>query len=102
MDLVGIESDPNVTLSLWLTGTGDDGIIEHGKMPNRTFARRIRESDISGALDGFKKGTDAAEQDRSGTLAYICGPPKFTDELVALTQAQRGMSKDRVLCEKWW
>jgi len=102
MDLVGIENDANVTLSLYLTGTGDDGIIEHGKFPNRTFGRRITERDLSRALDGYKDSLYGAEYDRQGTLCYICGPPKMTDEVVALLSAQPGMTEERVLCEKWW
>nr|POE65720.1 oxidoreductase nad-binding domain-containing protein 1 [Quercus suber] len=102
MDLVGIEGDPQVTLSLYLTGTGEGDMIEHGKLPNRTFAKRIGEADLSQALNGFKNSIFGPEHDRSGTVAYVCGPPKFTDELVALARKQIGMAEDRVLCEKWW
>ncbi|QIW98227.1 hypothetical protein AMS68_003745 [Peltaster fructicola] len=102
LDLVGIADDPlNVTLSLYLTGSGTDegGLIEDGRLPNRTFARRLQEFDLSRALDGFR---DGGMTDRKDTVAYVCGPPKMTDEIVATLNRQEGMSPDRVLCEKWW
>lgn len=101
-DLVAAEADPKVTLSLFLTGTGDDGRIEHGKLPNRTFARRISEADLVRAIDGYQQNIWGAEHDRKGTVAYVCGPPKMTDEFVGFLRKQDGMSEQRVLCEKWW
>lgn len=98
MDLIGIEADPKVTLRLFLTGTGSEGSIEHGKLPNKTFARRLGEDDLVRGLDGY--GADSA--DRSSTVCYVCGPAKMTDETVAFLQKQRGMDQKRVLCEKWW
>lgn len=102
MDLCGALSDPNVTLSLYLTGTGDEGRIEHGRLPNRTFARRISENDVVGALDGFKTSIYGAEHDRLGTVCYVCGPSQFTDGFVDMIKKQPGMADERVLCEKWW
>jgi len=102
MDLVAAADDPNVTLSLYLTGTGDDGMIEHGKFPNRTFGRRITEADLTRALDGFKESLYGPEHDRQGTLCCVCGPPKMTDEVVGFLSRQPGMAPERVLCEKWW
>ncbi|RMY59876.1 hypothetical protein D0865_01833 [Hortaea werneckii] len=102
MDLVGIANDPSITLSLYLTGTGDDGPIDHGSFPNRTFARRITELDLTRALDGYKESLYGAEHDRQGTVCYVCGPQKMTDEFVDFLSAQPGMARDRVLCEKWW
>lgn len=99
MDLVAAAADVGVTLKLCLTGTGADGSIEHGKFPNRTFARRIQTSDLVQALDGLKEGS---QDDRSRTVCYVCGPPAMTDEFVAYLALQRGMSAERVLCEKWW
>ncbi|TKA45479.1 hypothetical protein B0A54_04018 [Friedmanniomyces endolithicus] len=54
MDLVAAIAQPtNITLSVFLTGpaaegaaTDDRGIIEHGKLPNRTFGRRVTEADL--------------------------------------------------------
>lgn len=102
MDLTAAASDPNVTLSCFLTGIGDEGVIEHGKLPNRTFGRRFTEEDLVKALDGYKTNVFGPEHDRAGTVAYVCGPPKMTDEVVELLRGQSGMSEERVLCEKWW
>lgn len=101
-DLVAAEADPKVTLSLFLTGTGDEGVIEHGKLPNRTFARRITDSDLIRAIDGYQQNVFGAEHDRKNTVCYVCGPPKMTDEIVNFLSEQEGMTEDRVLCEKWW
>lgn len=99
MDLIAALADTNVLLSLFLTGTGHEGSIEHGKLPNRTFARRIAASDIVRALDGYTK---EGEHDRSGTVCYVCGPPAMTDDFAAHLKQQVGMAEERVLCEKWW
>lgn len=39
---------------------------------------------------------------RRHTVAYICGPPKMTDEFVDILTRVEGMDSRRVLCEKWW
>ncbi|KAF2721864.1 hypothetical protein K431DRAFT_293987 [Polychaeton citri CBS 116435] len=103
MDLVAAEADQaNVNLSVFLTGTGDEGWIEHGRFPQRTFARRITELDLTRALDGFRDPVYGAEHDRAGTLCMVCGPSQMTDQFVEFLGQQDGMSPDRVLCEKWW
>jgi hypothetical protein len=98
MDLIAAASDPNITLSLFLTGTGDEGAIEQGKFPNRTYARRITEADLERALDGYRE----SDSDRVSTVCYVCGPPEMTDGFVSFLTRQPGMTKERVLCEKWW
>lgn len=98
MDLVSAVADSNVTLNLFLTGSGDTGRIEHGRLPNRTFARRILHSDLSEAIDGYK----ADDSGREHTVCYVCGPQRMTDDFVEYISMQNGMSEDRVLCEKWW
>jgi NAD(P)H-flavin reductase len=107
MDLVSAAAEPlDVTLSLFLTGpTGyEDGEkIEHGKLPNRTWARRIGKRDLVGALDGWRgSSSNAAGEGREGTVCYVCGPQKMTDEIVEMVGKVEGMNADRVLCEKWW
>lgn len=102
MDLVAAVADPNVTLSLFVTGTGDSGAIEHGRLPNRTFGRRLREEDLRSAIDGHKQNVFGAQHDRQRTLCYVCGPPSMTDEIVQFLSREEGMSEARVLCEKWW
>lgn len=105
MDLVAATADQNnVSLSLFLTnlGDGDQGPIEHGRLPNRTFGRRISDLDLTQALDGYRKPLYGGGYDRQGTVCYVCGPPKMTDEFVAFLQNQEGMTQERVRCEKWW
>lgn len=94
MDLVAIAADPNVTLSCFLTGLGDEGAIEHGKLPNRTFGRRLIEADLVRAL--------GPAHDRQNTVSYVCGPAKMTEEIVDVIRRQEGMDDDRVLLERWW
>ncbi|KAK0271816.1 hypothetical protein LTR35_013292 [Friedmanniomyces endolithicus] len=110
MDLVAAIADPtNITLSVFLTGataegaaTDDRGTIEHGKLPNRTFGRRVTEADLVRAIDGYRTPMFGSEHDRQGTVCYVCGPPRMTDEIVGFLSKQEGMSEERVLCEKWW
>lgn len=40
--------------------------------------------------------------ERKGTVAYVCGLPKMTDEFVEILSRAEGMDSRRVLCEKWW
>ncbi|KAK1820549.1 hypothetical protein LTR12_004997 [Friedmanniomyces endolithicus] len=90
MDLVAAIADPtNITLSVFLTGataegaaTDDRGIIEHGKLPNRTFGRRVTEADLVRAIDGYRTPVFGTKHDRQGTVCYVCGPPRMTDEIV--------------------
>ncbi|KAF2764610.1 hypothetical protein EJ03DRAFT_331719 [Teratosphaeria nubilosa] len=102
MDLIAIADSKDVTLRLFLTGTGDVGRIENGKLLNLTFARRMNADDLVNALDGFKNASLGAQYDRAGALCYVCGPQKMTDETVDFLRQQEGMTDDRVLCEKWW
>ena len=60
----------------------------------RLALRRFLPSDLIGCLP--------PEERRHNTVAYVCGPPAMTDEVVAFLNSQQGMSKERVLCEKWW
>ena len=102
MDLVAAAADNNVTLSLYLTNTGQIGRIEHGQLPNRTFAGRIEYQDLIRALDGYAERSSPTEVLRSKTVCYVCGPPNMTDEFVSFLARQPGMDEKRVLCEKWW
>ncbi|KAK5676216.1 hypothetical protein LTS10_011028 [Elasticomyces elasticus] len=110
MDLVAAVADhTNITLSLFLTGpaaegaaSDDRGIIEHGKLPNRTLARRITEHDLVQAIDGFRTPLYGPAYDRRGTVCYVCGPPAMTDGFVGVLNKQEGMAEERILCEKWW
>lgn len=100
MDLAAAVAETKVTLRLFLTGTGTESEVpvEHGKLPNKTFLRRMAQSDLVQAIDGYSDEGN----DRSSTVCYVCGPAKMTDETVAFLQEQHGMEAKRVLCEKWW
>uniref|UniRef100_A0A7S4PV86 Oxidoreductase FAD/NAD(P)-binding domain-containing protein n=2 Tax=Alexandrium monilatum TaxID=311494 RepID=A0A7S4PV86_9DINO len=56
---------------------------------------RISTAVLAAAL--AEAGSPAAE-----TLAYVCGPPAMTDELVAALQGPLAIPKERVRSEKWW
>jgi ferredoxin-NADP reductase len=56
--------------------------------------RRITHTDLLEAL-GPVPG-------RKDTIAYVCGPPKMTDDFVEMLSRAEGMDSRRVLCEKWW
>ncbi|TKA76757.1 hypothetical protein B0A55_03649 [Friedmanniomyces simplex] len=112
MDLVAAIADPiNVTLSLFLTGaaaegaaTDDRGIIEHGKLPNRTFGHRVTEADLVRAIDGYKAPVYGPEHDRQGTVCYVCGPPRMTDEfhIYRLSSIDRGLVRTYIWYCLWF
>ena len=102
MDLIAATANTNITLRLFMTGTGQTGRIEHGRLPNRTFARRISKEDLLLALDGYDRDVSNVASGRTGTVCFVCGPPNMTDDFVAFLACQPGMAEDRVLCEKWW
>jgi NAD(P)H-flavin reductase len=104
MDLVSMAAEPTkVTLSLFLTDTTypEGAKVEDGQLPNRTWARRMGEQDLVGALDGWQTKGEGGPG-RKGTVAYVCGTPPMTDSIAEFLGRQEGMSAERVLCEKWW
>lgn len=40
--------------------------------------------------------------ERSGVVAYVCGPAAMTDEFLQVIRIQEGIEAKRVLCENWW
>ena len=56
--------------------------------------RRIQHDDLDEAL--------GPKEQRENTVAYVCGLPTMTDELVEWFKQAPGMEDRRVLCEKWW
>lgn len=82
-------------LQLYLTGGAEHnplGLEEDARIIVRK--RRISHSDLLDALGGV--------EDRSRVVCYVCGPPAMTDDFVTFLGNAEGMSKERVLCEKWW
>lgn len=45
---------------------------------------------------------EEAQVPREGVLAYVCGPPAMTDEIVAVLQGPLELPEERVRFEKWW
>ncbi len=60
----------------------------------RLVHRRFQQHDLVDALGPVER--------RAGTVAYVCGPARMTDEVAAKLQDAEGMAADRVLYEKWW
>lgn len=91
-DLVRIVSRwmPRVRLHLFITGQLSEQRTV-GRFPAFTNGR-LKKENLEAVL------RDAPEV----TVAYVCGPPNMTDELVSFFQDDMGIPKERVLCEKWW
>ena len=86
------------SLDLYLTGSSgimhrpasraqgfSDSVIHHGRFSHEALIEAL------GGLD-----------ERKGAVAYVCGPPGMTDEVVGLLRGAEGMEEQRVLREKWW
>ncbi|KAK6430199.1 hypothetical protein LTR95_013649 [Oleoguttula sp. CCFEE 5521] len=93
------EKDGGLTFDLFLTSGAKIEGFEGGVLLERTFRRRVSRDDLLNALDGDEKRAAGA---RKGTVVYVCGTPAMTDDIVEFLTRQEGMSKERVLCEKWW
>jgi len=96
-------SNINQELNLYLTGIAPENQTRihdtavrdyaiHGKFG--VFERRFTKEEIIESL--------GPEVERDGTVAYVCGPPSMTDEVVGALRNAEGMADERVLCEKWW
>ena len=79
------------------TGGGEGGVRADGRVEGKSVehkGRRIEHRDLMECL--------GPEEGRRNTVAYVCGPPKMTDEFVEVFGKATGMEEKRVLCEKWW
>ena len=90
---------PDRGLRLYLTGDGrPEGNLFESQDPEypyiQFFRRRFLPEDLINCLPSPEK--------RRATVAYVCGPPKMTDEVVVYLKGLHGMSKKGVLCERWW
>jgi len=58
----------------------------------------------TGRIDAaeLRSALDEAAVPHEGVLAYVCGPPAMTDELVEVLRTELGLSEGRVRFEKWW
>ncbi|KAK8228547.1 hypothetical protein BKA81DRAFT_375349 [Phyllosticta paracitricarpa] len=100
-------------LTLFVTGQAEH--VEHvaaqvqqaGLSNVELLRRRVGSGDVLafvGAQDETETNGVGAEvlEERRGTVAYVCGPQRMTDEFVGLLGGVEGLGKERVLCEKWW
>jgi len=94
VELAKRQSGIDVALRLHLTGVSKDDIANAKGLPEQTVVGRVSGEDLEAAL--------GAENDRSGTVCYVCGPPAMTDSMVEYLSGRKGMESRRVLCEKWW
>lgn len=51
---------------------------------------------------GHIEGAMGTKQEREGTVAYVCGPQRMTDEVVVISKSVEGVKEKNVMCEKWW
>ena len=90
-------------LSMDLYLTGDQELAGDREQLNRA----MREGNVK-VFEGRRWTHEELEEalgkqiERQNTLAYVCGPPQMTDEVVMVLKRAPGMKEDQVLCEKWW
>jgi len=94
VELAKRHSGIEVDLRLHLTGVSQDDIANAKGLPEHTNVGRVTGEDLEAAI--------GAENDRSGAVCYVCGPPAMTDSMVGFLGSRKGMESRRVLCEKWW
>lgn len=94
MELAKQAQGTSVRLELFLTGTTEDQVRNGSGLPEHTTVGRIGRTEMDAALGEVSQ--------RSGTVCYVCGPPRMTDIFVDYLKSCPGMAPERVLCEKWW
>lgn len=88
----------HISLDLFLTNSFSDLAVSAAPTDLKIHPRRISESDLNAAVVGGDDKFDPQE-----TVAYICGPPQMTDEMVESLKGVLGEDGDkRVFFEKWW
>lgn len=88
----------HISLDLFLTNSFSDLAVSSSPTDLKVHSRRISESDLDAAVVGGDGKLDPQE-----TVAYICGPPQMTDEMVESLKRVLGENGDkRVFFEKWW
>ncbi|KAJ5303341.1 Riboflavin synthase-like beta-barrel [Penicillium atrosanguineum] len=86
-----------ISLDLFLTNSAPSLAATGPPTDLAIHSRRISEGDTRAAVDGD------GEFDPQGTVAYVCGPPQMTDEMVESLKGILGKAGDkRVFFEKWW
>ncbi|KAJ5732493.1 Riboflavin synthase-like beta-barrel [Penicillium malachiteum] len=94
----GSSSRLHLSLSLFLTNASEAGFSLESPADLTIYPRRIQDEDLRLAIEGHKGELDPQE-----TVAYVCGPPAMTDQLVEQMQKILGEGgSQRVFFEKWW
>lgn len=88
-----------ISLDLFLTDSISSRLTPFNAPSDLTIhSRRIEKSDLLSAVVGGDGKLDPQE-----SVAYICGPPQMTDEMVELLKDILGEGgEQRVFFEKWW
>ncbi|KAJ5190532.1 uncharacterized protein N7498_009517 [Penicillium cinerascens] len=88
----------HISLDLFLTNSISDLSVSSSPTDLKIHSRRINENDLDAAVVRGDGKLDPQE-----TVAYICGPPQMTDEIVESLKRVLGVNGDkRVFFEKWW
>eukprot|EP00928_Gymnodinium_smaydae_P006066 TRINITY_DN12111_c0_g1_i2.p1 TRINITY_DN12111_c0_g1~~TRINITY_DN12111_c0_g1_i2.p1 ORF type:complete len:332 (+),score=33.74 TRINITY_DN12111_c0_g1_i2:116-997(+) len=83
------EQDARLKLLLHVTRDSSGSELWEGR------TGRIGVQHLKDVMDSGQVGADA-------TLAYVCGPPGMTDELVGLLKEDLALPAEHVRFEKWW
>lgn len=88
-----------ISLDLYLTASTAARLTPADAPADLTIhPRRIQKQDLVSAIVGGDGNLDPRE-----SVAYVCGPPQMTDEMVDLLKGILGESgEQRVFFEKWW
>jgi NAD(P)H-flavin reductase len=79
-----------------------------GRLEVKLFITGTHHQQAPAGFPAFSRGRVSTEaladwvEDARETMAYVCGPPAMTDEVVETLRKEVGMAEGRVLCEKWW
>lgn len=88
-----------ISLDLFLTDSNSSHLTPSSAPADLTIhSKRIEKSDLLSAVVGGDGKLDPQE-----SVAYVCGPPQMTDEMVELLKGMLGEGgEQRVFFEKWW
>ncbi|KAF3388458.1 Oxidoreductase NAD-binding domain-containing protein 1 [Penicillium rolfsii] len=88
-----------ISLDLFLTNSKSSRLTPFSAPSDLTIhSKRIEKSDLLSAVVGGDGRIDPQE-----SVAYVCGPPQMTDEMVELLKEILGEGgEQRVFFEKWW
>ncbi|OOQ91080.1 hypothetical protein PEBR_02411 [Penicillium brasilianum] len=88
-----------ISLDLFLTDWKSSRLTPANSPTDLTIhSKRIEKHDLQSAVIGGDGKLDPRE-----SVAYVCGPPQMTDEMVAMLKDILGEGgEQRVFFEKWW